>query len=348
MINTAVIGLGKMGISHCAIINAHPKFNLVAVSDTSSLLLRAIEKFSSFKPYSDYRKMIEQNVLDAVFVATPTNMHADMVMFALENKVHIFCEKPLGLNVTQSKDMADKVKKYKLIGQVGYHNRFLSTFNYMKKLLNKSLIGDIYHFTGEAYGPVVVKAENKKTWRSRKSEGGGCLFDYASHVINLIEYVFDNIQTVDSVMLKKVFSTSIEDAVYASLTLTNAISGTLSVNWSEETYRKMSTSLKAWGTKGKIIADAQEIKIYLKTQSSEFGLEKGWNTRYITDFTADSGFYLRGEEYSAQVDYFDYSIKNNLQDNINSFDQAYKTDLVIDLMVNNFKRERGDGQNITG
>ena len=113
-------------------------------------------------------------------------------------------------------------------------------------------MGQIYHFVGEAYGPVVVKRK-EGTWRSDSSEGGGCLFDYASHVINLIEFILGDIQDVSGVMLKKVYSSGVEDAVYAGLYLENGISGMLSVNWSDETYRKMSTQLTIMGTEGKII-----------------------------------------------------------------------------------------------
>ena len=48
----------------------------------------------------------------------------------------------------------------------------------------QNVLGELVHFTGEAYGPVVTK-EKVGTWRSKPEEGGGCLYDYASHVINL-------------------------------------------------------------------------------------------------------------------------------------------------------------------
>jgi predicted dehydrogenase len=219
----------------------------------------------------------------------------------------------------------------KCINQVGYHNRFVATFNYVKKLIEKKIIGDIYHFTGEAYGPVVI---NKKggTWRSDSAEGGGCLFDYASHVLNLIEYVLDNIKSVGGVQLKKVYSKDVEDAVYASLFLENDLSGQLSVNWSDETYRKMSTQVTILGTKGKIISDAQEIKIFMKEKNADYGLDTGWNSKYITDLESGVNFYLRGEEYSAQIDYFANCIKENRTTNRNSFKTAFQTDLVIDRL----------------
>lgn len=333
MIKTGIIGLGKMGLSHAAIINAHPDLDLISVCDTSSLILEAMKKYGTYTIYTDYRKMIDESNLDALFVATPTKYHSEMVIYAIERGIHVFCEKPFSLTVDQGKKMVELANSKKLVNQVGYHNRFIGTFNFLKKLVERKVLGEIYHFLGEAYGPVVLKTK-ESTWRSDSSEGGGCLFDYASHVINLIEFILSDINGVDGVMLKKAFSKQVEDAVYSGLYLQNGLSGMLSVNWSDETYRKMSTQITLIGKEGKIVSDAQEMKIFLRNENKEFQLEKGWNMRYITDLTEEVGFYLRGEEYSAQIDYFAGCIKNNRTENVNSFASALNTDWVIELMKN--------------
>ena len=329
MIKTGIIGLGKMGLSHASIIGAHPDLELVAVCDTSSLILEALKKYSDVHTYTDYRKMIGEHQLDAVFVATPTKYHADLVLYVMGKNIHVFCEKPFSLTIEQGKKMTETAEQKKLVNQVGYHNRFIGTFNFLRKLLQNGILGRIYHFTGEAYGPVVVK-KKEGTWRSVSAEGGGCLLDYASHVINLIEYILGDIQEVSGVMLKKIYSKNVEDAVYAGLHLTDGLSGILQVNWSDETYRKMSTQITVQGTDGKIISDAQEMKIYLKNENREFGLERGWNMRYITDLTDPVDFYLRGEEYSAQVAYFADQVKKGANNNVSSFASALKTDEVIE------------------
>jgi len=333
MIKTGIIGLGKMGLSHASIINAHRDLDLVSVCDTSNLILEAMKKYGSFEVYTDYKKMIDESDLNALFIATPTKYHSEMVIYALEKGIHVFCEKPFALTIAQGENMVELAKKNKLVNQAGYHNRFIGTFNYLRKLIENKAIGEVYHFIGEAYGPVVVKRK-ESTWRSDSSEGGGCLFDYASHVINLIEYVLDDIKEVDGVMLKKIYSSGVEDAVYGGLYLANGLSGQLSVNWSDETYRKMSTQITVQGTEGKIITDAQEMKIYLKKENKKLRLEKGWNMRYITDLTDPVDFYLRGEEYSAQVDYFAKCIASGTLENVNSFESALHTDLVIESLKN--------------
>jgi len=335
-IKAGIIGLGKMGISHAAIVSPHPSIELVAVCDTSSLILDAFKKFSKVKTYTDFQKMINEETPDFVIIATPTKYHYPMVKYALEKGLHVFCEKPFTLTAIQGKELTELALSKGLVNQVGFHNQFIGTFREMKRLLTKNVLGELVHFSGEAYGPVVTK-EKGGTWRSNHEEGGGCLYDYASHVINLVQEVIGRPEKIYGTILKSIYSKGVEDAVYSLMKLKNGVSGTLLVNWSDETYRKMSTSLMVQGKKGKIICDATEIRIYLKEPSPDEKLDKGWTIKYITDFAIPVNFYLRGEEYSAQIDYFVDCVKNNKQAKYNSFEQALYTDQVIEMIVENAK-----------
>lgn len=331
-IKGSIIGLGKMGLSHASIVGAHSNVELVSVCDTSSLILDAFRKFSSIKVYSDYRKMIDDNLLDFVIIATPTKYHFPMVKYALEHGLHVFCEKPFTLTFTQGSELVEMATKQNLVNQVGYHNQFIGTFRELKRLLSKNVIGQIVHFSGEAYGPVVTK-EKGSTWRSNAEEGGGCLNDYASHVINLIQEVIGRPVKVHGALLKSIYSNGVEDAVYSLLELQSGITGTLLVNWSDETYRKMSTSLTIQGKKGKILCDATEIKIFLKEPNIQETLDKGWTIKYITELAIPVNFHLRGEEYSAQIDNFVQCILNKKENQYNSFEQALYTDRIIEMII---------------
>lgn len=333
MIKATLVGLGKMGISHASIIGAHPNVDLVAVCDTSNLVISGIKRFTKYKTYSDYLKMLEDEKPEAVFIATPTKLHYSMVKSALEKGMHVFCEKPFMLNPEQGLEMVKLARLKGKVNQVGYHNHFIGTFREMKRLINAGILGELLHFSGEAYGPVVTKAKGG-TWRSSSEEGGGCLYDYASHVINLIQVILANPTNVKGTLLKSFYSKGVEDAVYSMLELENGLSGTLLVNWSDETFRKMSTSLSVQGKNGKIICDATEIKIYLKEPVTTEKLDKGWTIKYITDFALPVNFYLRGEEYSAQIDHFVRCIIEQQQSDVNTFEQAWKTDEAIKMIKN--------------
>lgn len=337
MVKGGIIGLGKMGISHAAIVSPHKDVDLVAVCDTSSLILEGFKKFTKARVYDDYRKMIDSETLDFVVVATPTKLHYPMVRYALEKGLHTFCEKPFSLTLKEGEEMTELALRKNLINQVGYHNHFIGTFREMKKLLDKGILGRLVHFTGEAYGPVVTKPKSG-TWRSDPGEGGGCLFDYASHVINLVQEIIGKPVEARGSQLKKIYSKEVEDAVYSVLKLESGLTGILSVNWSDETYRKMSTSITVIGEKGKMICDATELKIYLREPDKENRFDKGWTIKYITELAIPVDFYLRGEEYSAQIDYFVRNIISGGQPEINTFRQALETDRVMELIVADSKR----------
>lgn len=337
MLHAGIIGLGKMGLSHAAIVNPHPDVDLVGVCDTSSIVLEAFRKFSKIRAYDDYKAMIDNEKLDFVIVASPTKFHYEMVNYALDRSIHTFCEKPFSLTLKEGRSLVKKADEKGLVNQVGFHNHFIGTFREMRRLLASGVLGELVHFTGEAYGPVVVR-EKGDTWRSDPNEGGGCLFDYASHVINLIQEIIGHPVKASGSQLKKIYSKKVEDAVYSILTLDNGVSGVLSVNWSDETYRKMSTSLMVMGKKGKIICDATELKLYLKEANPKENLDKGWTTKYITDLAIPVDFYLRGEEYSAQIDHFIQSILRKNQSVYNSFAQALMTDETINLIIEDSKR----------
>ena len=332
MLKAAIIGLGKMGMSHAAILGGLPNVELVAACDMDSLLQSAFKKLTKIQMFTDYKKMIEEVKPDCVYVVTPTKLHYEMVMFALEHGCHVFCEKPFALTAEEGEKMVALAKAKGLVNQVGYHNRYIGTFNEMKRLLDEGVIGKPFYFMGEAYGPVVLKPKGG-TWRSDKKNGGGCIEDYAAHVLNLINYVTGS-TLVDcaGTLMPSIFSGEVDDAVYGSLKLANGLKGQISVNWSDDTVRKMTTSVKVHGDGGKLEADATTLKIYVKEDKPQYGLQKGWNFKYITDVTPQVTFNLRGEEYTAESEAFINSILTGKIDDRNSFESALQTDYIIKKM----------------
>ena len=98
MIRVGIIGIGKMGISHLAILGAHPDVDVVGVCDTSKMMTEAIEKYSGFPSFTDHIKMLDTAKPDAVVVAVPTKFHAKIVEDLLKRDIHVFTEKPFCLN----------------------------------------------------------------------------------------------------------------------------------------------------------------------------------------------------------------------------------------------------------
>lgn len=298
-----VVGLGKMGLSHFALVNAHPLTDTV-ICDATGFLVDGLKRYLPNRVYRDFDAMVAEEPLDAVVIATPSKLHARMVEVALDKGLHVFCEKPFCLNPVDSLRLADKADDGGRINQVGYHYRYVGAFQEMKRILDSGALGTPTHVHAEAYGPVVLRPK-RSTWRTSKAEGGGCLYDYAAHPINLLNWYFGKPTTVTGTVLNSIFSSDTDDEVYATFGFENGMSGHLSVNWSDESHRKMSTTVTVLGTNGRLYADRQECRLFLRQPSDALpGYGKGWNIRYTTDLTRQSWFYLRGEEYSNQMDDF--------------------------------------------
>ena len=201
-------------------------------------------------------------------------------------------------------------------------------------------MGTIYHVFGEAYGPVVTKSKGS-TWRSDIKEGGGCLYDYATHVINLVQFVVGTPVNISAANLHSVFSRNTDDAVYANFNIANEISGQLSVNWSDHTQRKMATQITVIGSEGKVSVNSQELKVYFNDLPSP-GYVSGWNSNWITGLSPEIDFFLRGEEYSAQIDYFVEKILEHDLENVNSFDSAAETDVIIKKILDQSSKSYSD------
>ena len=336
MIRIALVGLGKMGLSHLAILRTHPEVNVVAVCDTFGMLLNGLHRYTGVKIYSDFDDLLAKEPLDAVFIATPSRLHGSMVRQALDKNLHVFCEKPFCLDIDEGRKLAALAKSKGVINQVGYHYRFLETFKETKRFLTSNLIGKVHHIRAEAYGPVVLRPKGT-TWRSSKLEGGGCLYDYACHAIDLVNFLHAAPARVEGTALNKVFSSDVDDEVYATLRFPDGATGQLATNWSDESFRKMSMQITIWGARGRMRVDRQEIQIYLKENSST-AFQRGWKSIYATELTDPVWFYLRGEEYSIQIDHFVRCIQDQTLQQISSFETALQTDIVLSKMIKNASR----------
>ena len=333
MIRVALVGLGKMGLSHLSIVNTHPDVELVAVCDSAAYILDVLGKHAGIKGYADYAKLLDEQRPDAVLIATPPRSHSAMAQAALERNIHVYCEKPFCLDAAESLRLAELAERKGLVNQVGYHYRFVATFQEMKHLIDAGVLGAVRHLRAEANGAVIVRPSGS-TWRGSRVEGGGCLHDYASHLVDLLYYLVGRPETVSGTVLQQAFSRDVEDEVYSTFLYSDGKTAHVAANWSDQSFRKMSVRLSAWGSKGRICADRQEIHVYL-TENSPHAPElmPGWNVRSTTQLTPPVWFYLRGEEYSAQIDHFIQRVKRGGSDASCTFRQAAEVDGITAMML---------------
>ena len=262
MLKAGFIGFGRMGITHFSILNTNPLVKPVGICDKSQMTMNVLGKYmDDIHMYSDYRKLIETDKPDFVVISTPTDSHAEVINYALDHNIHVFTEKPLSLSTKEGKDILLRTKNKRLVNQVGYVNRFNEVFEEVKKIIGAGLIGEIKNFKSEMYGATVLK-DSKGNWRGKRQSGGGCMYEFASHCIDLVVYLFGKPDRVSGSVMQKIFSSNVEDLVTSNLFYSGDYGGTIMVNWSDASYRKPTNIITILGTKGKIIADKHAYKIF--------------------------------------------------------------------------------------
>lgn len=323
-----IIGTGKMGLSHFAIANKTPELHVVAVAETNGLVAKVISKYSNVTSYNDYSKMIDAENLDAVIISLPNKLHYEACKIAIDKGINYFVEKPFTLNPMQSYELVEKTRTAKLRGQVGYVNRFNPIFKKLQTLLNEKTIGFAYQYQASMLGSVVSE-ETKQSWRTSRTEGGGCLYDYGSHSIDLIQFLFGAIANVAAAKLESIYSKNAEDFVIASFIHNSGCYGQMIVNWCDPSQRKAYNEVTIWGNEGKIIANKQEIKIYLSHDDEKQNLHQGWNSIHITDLSTSVPFYLRGEDFALQMVDFCSALSNPTHHLVSSVESAASVDDII-------------------
>ena len=147
-------------------------------------------KHAGLKCYADFDRMLDERAArrdrrrHAVEAAC-----ADGSARRLTAGLHVFCEKPFVLDVADGERAGRaRASQGRCVTQVGYHYRFVGAFKEAARIVKSGALGTIHHVRAEAYGPVVLRPKGG-TWRSAKNEGGGALYDYACHAIDLVNFI---------------------------------------------------------------------------------------------------------------------------------------------------------------
>ena len=183
-----IIGTNFVSDSFMEGANEHDLCDVIAVSATSMQKAQAFgDKYNIPNSFDDYKKMYESNLCDAVYVAVPNGLHAEVSMYFLERKIPVFCEKPLASNADQVIEMIECAKKNNTYLQEGLMPLYNPNFHSLKNSL--SMLGKIHQasFNFSKYSSrydAYLRSENPTTFRNELANGA---------MMDLGVYVFGNV-----------------------------------------------------------------------------------------------------------------------------------------------------------
>src|SRR5690349_4010954 len=169
-VNIGWIGVGTRGYGgldwlHTAAPN---DVQISAICDTyDGYIARAQDRLQTVwgnkaKAFKDYRDLLADKSIDAVYIMTPEHLHHDMTIAALKAGKHVYIEKPLAHTIEEGWDIIDAWKKSGKVCQVGTQNRSSSLYKQAKEWVQKGMIGDCHYVRAFWYRN---SAENNPAWR---------------------------------------------------------------------------------------------------------------------------------------------------------------------------------------
>jgi predicted dehydrogenase len=142
-----------------------------------------------------------------VDITAPSNVHKEIVMAAAAKGKHIFCEKPLALNVRDAREMYEAVKKAGVKHQIGFNYRFAQAVVLAKNIIDSGKLGKIFHFRGSFLQDWIIDPDFPLVWRlDKKVCGSGSHGDLGAHVIDTARYLvgeFDEVMGMSKTFVKE-------------------------------------------------------------------------------------------------------------------------------------------------
>lgn len=184
-VRVCVIGLGRAGLIHARnFAAAVPEAELAVVVDPNPEALEsALKEIHPGKCLTQWQEGVLEKDIDAIVVATPTDLHKEIVVAAAQSGKHILCEKPMALNSEECDLMIEAVEKNRVKLQIGFMRRYDRSFLEAKERIARGEIGDVVLVKSLTHGPSIPKA-----WQYDVARSNGPLAEVNSHDIDILRW----------------------------------------------------------------------------------------------------------------------------------------------------------------
>ena len=182
---------------HYPALKSHSQAELVSICGRNQERAREMAvKYGAQDTYSDYQQMFQKSNLDAVIISSPDDMHYEMTMAAIDQGVHVLCEKPLALAAPQAWEMYQNAQKKEVKHMTYFTYRWMPFFQYARDLIKEDYIGHCYHC--EFRMLMGFGRSQQYRWRFDKNRCNGVLGDLGSHMIDMARWLIGEITSVSA------------------------------------------------------------------------------------------------------------------------------------------------------
>lgn len=259
----AVIGMGNMGTAHanCIANGEIEGMTLSAVCDLAENRVESfVEKFPKVLSYTDYSALLKDKVADAVLVAVPHRLHAEMATQAFNAGLHVLIEKPADISVSEVQAMNEVAEKSGKVFGIMFNQRTNPLFNKAREMVKSGQLGELirtvwivtnWYRSQEYYD----SGDWRATWAG---EGGGVLINQAPHNLDLWQWICGMPDSVTAFCnVGKFHAIEVEDDATLYTKYKNGATGVFITSTGEY---PGTNRLEISGTRGKIVLENGMLK----------------------------------------------------------------------------------------
>jgi len=209
-INVGMVGAAFMGKAHSVgyrdVAFAFPDVKAVpvmkeiaAITQAEADAARAVLGWE--RASEGWEKVVSAKDIDLIDICTGNSTHKEIAVAAAQAGKHVFCEKPLAMNVAECKEMVKAVEKAGVVHMVDFNYRRVPAVELAKQMIDKGAIGTPYHWRAVYLQDWIMDPEFPLVWRLKKElAGSGAHGDLNAHIIDLARYLVGEIDSVCGLM----------------------------------------------------------------------------------------------------------------------------------------------------
>lgn len=212
-----IIGAGLQAQRRIPAILQSEVSKIVGITSKTKAKAQQLSEKYGITLYNDWQDMIKNKNIDIVVITTYPDSHAEIAIKAMENGMHVLCEKPLARTTAEARKMNQAAKKNKRILKCGFNHRFHPAMQEVKKIIDSDRLGKLLFGRG-VYGHC-GRPGFEKEWRTNKKySAGGILMEQGIHLVDLFNWYFGNFSQVFSICQTMYFPiNSLEDSAFVLL-----------------------------------------------------------------------------------------------------------------------------------
>jgi predicted dehydrogenase len=208
-----------------------PECEFVAVSRARVDLAEGFAReFGAKRWYGDWRALIADSEIDAVYIATPVYLHAEQTVAAAEAGKGVLCEKPMAMNPEECEKMIAVCEREGVALGVAYYRRFYPAIRRIKEIITSGEIGKPIIAQINAFERFNPSPGGDRYWFLEKSKsGGGPMMDFGCHRIEILLNLFGPIERTTAVIGRALFDREVEDTCVAGFEFKSGMQASLAV-----------------------------------------------------------------------------------------------------------------------